>query len=93
MQDLEQLLMFYPYLKNPFSYDCSADPHEQNRAPYTPGVASAIMHTQPASQSEDPHAQDMRSMPSGHQVSASLFPIAHSAAPAAVPPCGRLEGA
>jgi hypothetical protein len=42
LQDLDQLLMFYPYLKNPFSYDCSTEPHEQNRAPYTPGAASAI---------------------------------------------------
>jgi len=36
-QDLDQLLFFYPYLRSPFNYNCSDDPHEQGRAPYTPG--------------------------------------------------------
>jgi hypothetical protein len=42
LQDLDQLLMFYPYLKGPFNYDCAADQHEQNRAPYSPGPGCGV---------------------------------------------------
>jgi hypothetical protein len=39
MQDREVLLSFYPYLANPFNYNCTGDPHEKGRVPYSPGTS------------------------------------------------------
>jgi hypothetical protein len=38
MQDKDVLLSFYPYLANPFNYNCTGDPHEKGRVPYSPGT-------------------------------------------------------
>ena len=39
MQDKDVLLSFYPYLAGPFNYNCSGDPHEKGRVPYSPGTS------------------------------------------------------
>jgi hypothetical protein len=38
MQDKAQLLHFYPYLEQPFNYDCSDDEWDQQFPEFSPGA-------------------------------------------------------
>jgi hypothetical protein len=41
-QDADKLLHFYPYIRSPFNYNCSAELRKADRAPYTPGALHTL---------------------------------------------------